>query len=273
MHAGVGHILAPEELPQRSACAPEDYAVVGDAVKVKYLEDGRFVRTPVNDIAHCFSILLDVCSYWSDAQVLANHFPSSVVNEFCEIHLAHHRRHHVGVLQVEVVVGAVEVGRHHGYVVGAVLEVVTFAHFQAGNLCNRVFLVGVLQRGGQKAVFLHRLRGVLRVDAGGAEEEEFLHSVGVGLADDVALNFHIHHYEVRPVEAVGHYSADERGCEHYGIRSFFIEELLHRILVCEIQFLVVAAYEIIVAPAFEIVPDGGAYEAVVAGYVDFAFFA
>ena len=46
---------------------------------------------------------------------------------------------------MEVVVGAIEVGGHHGNVVGAVLQVVALAHLEAGNLGNGVLLVGVFQ--------------------------------------------------------------------------------------------------------------------------------
>ena len=51
---------------------------------------------------------------------------------FARIHLAHHGRHHVAVLQMEIVVGAIEVGGHHGNVVGAVRRIrgtVLLTHF------------------------------------------------------------------------------------------------------------------------------------------------
>ena len=99
------------------------------------------------------------------------------------------------------------------------------------------------------------MRGVLRVDAGGAQEKQFLDSVGVGLADDIALNLHIHHYEVRPVEAVCHDPAHECCREHDGIWLLLVEELLHRILVGEVELLVAAAYEVLIATALEVVPD------------------
>ena len=54
-------------------------------------------------------------------------------------------------------------------------------------------------------------------NASASQEQEFLDSVCIGLADDVALNLHIHHYEVSSVEAVCHDSAHEGCREHDGI--------------------------------------------------------
>ena len=116
-----------------------------------------------------------------------------------QIHLAHHGRHDVTILQMEIVVGAVEVGRHHGNIVGAVLQVVALAHLQTCNLRNGIFLIGVFQRTCQQTVLLHGLGCILRIDARRAQEQQFLHAVGIGLADDITLNLHVHHDEVGPV--------------------------------------------------------------------------
>ena len=269
VHRGVGHILAPEEFPQWSTGSPEDDTVVGDSVECEHFKDGGLVRISVNDIADGLSILLDVRSYRPDAQILANCSPIAVIDEFGKIDLAHHRRHHVGVLQVEIVVRTVEVGRHHGNVVRAVLEIVALAHLQACDLCDGVFLIGVFQWRCEEAVLFHRLGCVLRIDAGGTQEEEFLHAVGVGLADDIALHLHVLHDEVCAIQGIGHDTADEGGCKYHCVRTFLIKETPHRQLVGEVKFAVGAAYEVHVAAGLEIVPDGGAYQAPMAGYVDF----
>ena len=145
------------------------------------------------------------------------------------------------VLQMEVVVGSIEVGGHHGYVVGAVLQVVALAHLQSGYLGYGILLVGVFQRAGQEAVLLHRLGSVLGIDAGAAQEEEFLHAMGVGLADDIALDLHVHHDEVGTVEHIGHDATHKGSGQHHCIRLFLIKELLDSILVGQVQFLVAPA--------------------------------
>ena len=105
----------------------------------------------------------------------------------------------MAVLQVEVVIRPIEVRRHHGNVVGAILQVIALTHLQAGNLRDGILLIGVLQRRGQQAILLHRLRRILGIDARRAQEEQLLHSVGISLRNHVALDLHIHHDEVRPV--------------------------------------------------------------------------
>ena len=66
---------------------------------------------------------------------------------------------------VIVVVGTVEIGGHHGHIVGAVLEIERLAHLHAGDFGYRIGFVGVFERGSQQGVFLHWLRSLSRVDA------------------------------------------------------------------------------------------------------------
>ena len=103
--------------------------------------------------------------------------PVAVVDELGKIYLAHHGWHHMTVLQVEVVIGTIEVGRHHGDIVGAILQVVALAHLQTSYLGNGIFLVGILEWRGEEHVFLHRLWCILRIDAGRTQEEQLLHAV------------------------------------------------------------------------------------------------
>ena len=77
----------------------------------------------------------------------------------------------------------------------------------------------------------------------------------VCLTDHVALNLHIHHYEVCPVEAVGHNPAYESSCKHNGIWSFLVKEFSYRILVSEIKFPVATANKVVIPTALEVVPN------------------
>ena len=93
----------------------------------------------------------------------------------------------------------------------------------------------------------------------------------VRLLDDVALHLHVLHDEVSTIERVGHDATHEGSGEHHCIGLFLIEELLHRILVGEVEFLVAAAHEIIVATALEVIPDCGTYQAIVTCYINLTF--
>ena len=150
----------------------------------------------------------------------------------------------MAVLQMEIVIGAVQVGGHHSNKVGAVLEIVALAHFQAGYLCNGILFVGVLQWRGEQAILFHRLGCILGIDAGATQEEEFLYAMGVGFTDDVALYLHVHHDEVRPIEHIGHNAAHKSSRQHHSIRLLFIKELLDSILIRQVQLLVAPANKV-----------------------------
>ena len=90
------------------------------------------------------------------------------------VRLADQRRQDVARLQVEVVAGAVEIGRHRRDEVAAVLPAIGLAQLDAGDLGDRVPLVGRLERAGQQRVLGDRLRRELRIDAGRAEEQQLL---------------------------------------------------------------------------------------------------
>ena len=189
------------------------------------------------------------------------------MDEFGEIDLTHHGGHDVGVLQMEVVVGAIEVGWHHGDIVRAVLQVVRLAHLQTCNLRDGIFLVGIFQGRCQQTVLLHRLGCILGIDAGRTEEEQFLHAVGVGLGDDIALDLHVHHDEVSTVKTVGHDTTYKGGRQHDGVRTFFVEELLHCHLVGQVEFPMTPPYQIGIAPRKEIVPYRGSHQSLVPRHI------
>ena len=178
----------------------------------------------------------------------------------------------MAVLQVEVVVGAIEVGGHHGNIVGAVLQVIALAHLQAGYLGNGVLLVGVLQRAGEQAVLLHGLRCILGIDAGGAQKQEFLNSVRVGLTDHVALDLHVHHNEVRTVEHIGHNATHKGSGQHHCIGLLLVKERLDRVLVRQVQLLMAAAHQVIISSLLEVIPYGRTHKAIVACHVYFTLF-
>ena len=165
---------------------------------------------------------------------------------------------------MEVVVGAVEVGGHHGNVVGAVLQVVALAHLQAGNLRDGILLVGVLQRAGEETVLLHGLWCILGIDAGAAQEEQLFDAMGISLTDNIALDLHVHHDEVGTVEHVGHDATHKGSSQHHCIGPFLIEEGLHCVLVGQVQFLMASANEVGVASLQKVIPNGRTHKAVVA---------
>jgi len=136
---------------------------------------------------------------------------------------------------VVVVAGAVEVRRHHAAVVGTVLAVVAFTEFYAGDFGYGVGLVRRLKHSGEQRILRHGLRCLFRVDAAGAEEEEFLHPVPVCGIDHIALDHQVLEDELGRVGVVGVDAADFRGGEVDLVRPFRSEELPHCCLTRQIQ--------------------------------------
>ena len=108
---------------------------------------------------------------------------------------------------MEVVVVAVEVGRHHGQIVRAVLEVEALTELESCDLRYGIGLVRVLQWCGEELLLTYGLVGITRVDTRTAEEEQIPHTVSEGLADDILLDLKVVVDEVCPIGIVGKYPA------------------------------------------------------------------
>lgn len=258
--AGVGHVLAPQELADGSSGAPQAQAVGENAVFLKCGDD----------------LLLDGVAVdvfdGSARQVGADAVHIALVEHFCQVHFPNHGGHDVAGLKVEVVARAVQVGGHHGDEVGAVLQVKALAHLQAGDFGDGVGLVGVFQGRGEQCVLADRLGCLAGIDAGAAQKEEFLHAVTPALADDVLLDGEVLEDEVGAVFQVCH-DAAYVGCrEHDIFGPFLVKEALYRRGIHQVEFLVCASDEVGVALALQAVPDGASHESAVAGDVYFGVF-
>lgn len=177
----------------------------------------------------------------------------------------------MAVLQVIVVARPVKIGRHHRQVLGAVLAVVAPAHFDAGDLGERVGPVGGLQRAGEQAVFAHRLRRHLRVDATGSEEHEACDAVLPRAMDHVGLDGQVVADELRRVAVVGDDAAHLGRGQEYVFRPVLGKEGVCRCGVGQIEFGVGALKDVRVALGFQVTDDGRTDQAAVAGDVDARF--
>ena len=194
--------------------------------------------------------------------------PVAFHQAFGQVELADHRRKDVAAFQIEIVAGAIQVRRHHGNIVAPVLDGETLAHLEAGDLGDGVWLVGILERRHKQGILPHRLRRLLGIDAGRAEEQEFLDPVLPALADDVLLDLQVLVDEVGAVFQVGHNAPDVRGGKDDGVRALGIEEGLHRSRVFQVKLRVRAADEIGEAPLYEVVPNRRAHKSAVPGDID-----
>ena len=262
VNGGIGHLFAPQKFAHRTACAPKRYGVWFDAIMKEHAEDILLRALPI----HTHHAVTLAKRYGAEIDVLAHSLPIAFAQTFGQMNLADHGGQHVGVLEVEIIVRPIEVGGHHGDVVGAVLDVETFTHFQPRNLGDGIGLVGVFQGRREQAILGHRLGSLSRIDARGAEEKEFLHPVTPALAYHVLLDLQVLVDEVGAVVQVGHDAAHMGRCQDHGIGLLFIEELPHGHGVHQVQFLMGAPHEVGVSPTLQVIPNSGTHKAVVSRY-------
>lgn len=112
-------------------------------------------------------------------------------------------QHHVTGIEVEVIAGAVEIGRHGRDEVGAVLLAVGLAKLDAGDLGDRVPLVGRLQLAGEQRTLDDRLSRELRIDAGPTQEAELLDTGAEGCLNNIGFDDQVIVVEVRRIAIVG----------------------------------------------------------------------
>jgi len=113
------------------------------------------------------------------------------------------RRQNVAVLRVEVVARAVQVGWHDATVVSAVLPVVTLAQLDAGDLGDRVGLVGGLEIARQQRIFAHGLGHYARINARRSQEQQLTYADRESLMNDVALDHQVFVDELGRIGVIG----------------------------------------------------------------------
>ena len=223
----------------------QEHAEVGEVVDVEEFAEGRAVA-PAGDARR--------------------------PGEFRLVEAADERRQHVRVLRVVVIVGPVQIGRHHGNVVRPVLAVQEFTVFEAGDFRQGVGLVGLFEFAREQAVFLHRLRRHPRVDAAAAEEFELLAAVLPRRVDDVHLEDHIVVHKVGQRILVRHDAADFGRRQEYIFRLLLLEEGLDIRLPAEVELLMRPGNDVRVSLPLQLPHNGGAHHTPVTGDVDFAVF-
>jgi hypothetical protein len=97
----------------------------------------------------------------------------------------------MGGLEIKIILRSVEIGRHGGNEVRAILLGVGLAELDAADFGQGIGLVGRLQAAGQQRVLLHRLGRKFGVDAGAAEKEKLLDLGGVGAVDEIEFDLQI----------------------------------------------------------------------------------
>ena len=229
----------------------------------QHVEDIRFCGSGIHHSLHTVAHH----AHGTQADVLAHSLPVPFVQALGQMDLTDHGRQHMAVLQMEIVVRPVKVCRHHGDVVRPVLQVETLTHLQPRYLGDGIRLIGIFQRRREQHLFFHRLRSLTRINARAAQKEQLLHPVAETLADDVLLYLQVLVDEIRTILQIGHDASHVGGCQHHGVRLFFVEKSLHSRPVQQIQFPVRTAHQIGVASLLQVIPNGGTHQSVMSRHI------
>ena len=142
---------------------------------------------------------------------------------------------HVAGLQVKIVVGPVQVGRHDAAIVPAVLALKRLAQLDPGDFGHRVGLVGQFQRPGQQGLLPHGLGGVTRVDARRAQKKQPVDARFMRAMYHIAGHQQVLVDEIRRKAVIGLDTAHLGGGQVHLVYMLIAQELLHLILTHQIH--------------------------------------
>jgi hypothetical protein len=142
------------------------------------------------------------------------------------VKLADHRRQHVTRLEVEVVVGPIEVGGHRRDEVAAVLVGVCLTELDARDLRDRVGLVGRFELSVEQLVFTDGLVREARVDARAAEVQQLAHAGEIRRVHHSGVNHHVVVEELCGIGRVGEDATDFARNEEHVLGAVLLEPAL-----------------------------------------------
>jgi hypothetical protein len=104
------------------------------------------------------------------------------------------------------------------------LPVERLAQLDSGDLCHCIGLIGRLKFPTQQIFLLYRLRSILGIDTGAAQEKELLYAIHMSSLYNVDLYKEIVVKEVSRIGAVSKYASHSGSREEYILRALLIKE-------------------------------------------------
>jgi hypothetical protein len=184
------------------------------------------------------------------------------------VETAQHARNDVRAEGIEVVAGAIEVRRHRGDEVVAVIAKVVLAEFETGDLGQGVGLVGRLERAGEEVLLAQRLGRLARIDAGAAEVEQLPHAMLGGGVNHVHRQQGVLVQKPRPLGGVGVDPADGGGGDEGVLDALAAKEGVDGALVAQIERAPRAGDDVRVSFRLQLPQDRGADQPEVTGHVN-----
>ena len=181
---------------------------------------------------------------------------------------ADQRRQHVAVGGVVVVSRAIQIGGHQADGIKAVLPAQRLTKLDAGDLGDRIPLIGGLQGPGEQRFLADRLLGELRVDAAAAQKQQAPHAAAPGRFDHVGLDLEVVEQEISWVGVVG-LDAAYLGRRQHNHRGLVLgKPALHGEAIFQVQLGAAGREQVAVARSLQRPADSASRHAAVAGHED-----
>ena len=161
MNTRISHLLTPKGTPR-----------IGVPVPQRVTDSGVIPNLPVHLIfqywSYCLSHLPQDIS--QNLYELTPSQPS--FQTFSQMNLANHRRKNMTVLQMEIIIRTIKVGRHHGNIVRTILKIEAFTSSNPQSWLR--FYSYIPKEKSVRSSFIG-LCGITRIDTGTTQEKQFLY--------------------------------------------------------------------------------------------------
>ena len=174
------------------------------------------------------------------------------------------------MLGIEVVEGAVEICGHAADEIASMLMAVALAELDAGDFRDAIRLIGAFHWPGEQAVLANGHFGVLRIDAGAAEEEQLLHIETMRGGKDGILDLEVVEQEIDGLCVAGLDAANLGGGENHIIGALSREEGVGGMRITQIELGLAAGDDLPLRLRGVVTQQGATDEAVVTGDEKFA---
>ena len=151
--------------------------------------------------------------------------------------------------------GTVEVGRHGGDEIAAVLLAIGLAQLDAGDLGQCVGLVGGLEGSGEQLVLGDGLGCLAGVDARAAQVQQLRDTVGVRGVNHGGVDHHVVVEELGRPGGVGHDAPNRARHEHDVLGPIGPEPVVDRCLIAEIKLIAPSSQHVREALRLELAHD------------------
>ena len=141
------------------------------------------------------------------------------------------------LVKIEVVARAIQIRRHRGDEIAAVLATIGLTQPDSGNLGDGVRLVRRLERTAQQILFADRLRAISRIDARAAQVKQTLDAVHPARLRDGGVNHQVVVDELRRARGVGENAADRARDQEDVLGLVRLEPVVHRRLIAQIELV------------------------------------